>query len=82
MIRPSKHSHPDRTVINASMFLLMRLKSKRLDSFDALRTYLRKGISGGDFLFLPALNLLFVLGLIEYHQKADSFEYVGHNEAV
>lgn len=33
-------------------------------------------------LFLPALNLLFLLGLIEYRPKTDAVEYVGSNEAV
>jgi hypothetical protein len=26
MLRPTKHSHPDRTVINVSLLLLARLK--------------------------------------------------------
>lgn len=36
----------------------------------------------GDVLFLPSLNFLYLLGLIEYHPKTDSIEYVGQNEAV
>ncbi len=28
-------------------------------------------------LFLPALNFLFLMGLIEYHQKNDAIEYIG-----
>ncbi|MDA4131819.1 MAG: hypothetical protein OK454_01660, partial [Thaumarchaeota archaeon] len=63
MLRPSKHSHPDRTVINVSMLLLARLKNRRFDEFDALRTFVRKNVSGGEVLFLPALNLLYLLGL-------------------
>ncbi|WP_416777131.1 ABC-three component system middle component 8 [Xenorhabdus budapestensis] len=33
-------------------------------------------------LFLPALNFLFLMGLIEYHTKIDSIEYVGPNETI
>jgi hypothetical protein len=33
-------------------------------------------------LFLPALNFLYLLGLIDYHPKTDAVEYVGPNEAV
>jgi hypothetical protein len=82
MLRPTKHSHPDRTVINASLLLLTRLKDRRLDSYDALRVFLKKAIIGGDVLFLPSLNFLFLLGLIEYRQKNDALEYVGPNETL
>lgn len=58
MLRPTKHSHPDRTVINVSLLLLARLKSHRLDDYDNLRKYAKKTVSGGDVLFLPALNFL------------------------
>jgi hypothetical protein len=82
MLRPTKHSHPDRTVINASLLLLTRLRDRRLDSYDALRAYLKKSILGGDVLFLPSLNFLYLLGLIEYRQKTDAVEYVGPNETI
>ncbi len=82
MLRPTKHCHPDRTTINAALILLSRLKAKRLETYSDLRSYVKKAIAGGDFLFLPALNLLFLFGLIEYRVKIDSFEYVGPNEAI
>ena len=62
--------------------LLGRLKSRRLDEYDALRKFVRKAIAGGDVLFLPALNFLFLLGLVEYRPKTDSLEYLGPNEAL
>lgn len=82
MLRPTKHSHPDRTVVGVALVLLGRLKSRRLDEYDALRKFARKAIAGGDVLFLPALNFLFLLGLVEYRPKTDSLEYLGPNEAV
>lgn len=82
MLRPTKHSHPDRTVINVSLLLLARLKSRRLDDYDSLRKYAKKSVGGGDVLFLPALNFLYLMGLIDYRPKTDAVEYVGPNEVV
>jgi hypothetical protein len=82
MLRPTKHSHPDRTVINLAQLLLVRLKARRVDEYDSLRKYVKKAVVGGDVLFLPALNFLFLLGLIDYRPKIDAVEYVGPNEAI
>ena len=82
MLRPSKHSHPDRTVINVSLLLLARLQKRRLDNFDSLREHVKKTITGGDSLFMPSLNFLYLLGLIEYRPKNDAIEYVGPNEDI
>ncbi|PZN76071.1 MAG: hypothetical protein DM484_17390 [Candidatus Methylumidiphilus alinenensis] len=82
MLRPTKHSHPDRTVINVSLLLLARLKTRRLEDYDSLRKYAKKAVVGGDVLFLPALNFLFLMGLIDYRPKTDAVEYVGPNETV
>jgi hypothetical protein len=82
VLRPSKHAHPDRTVVNVALLLLARLRAQRLSDYDKLLSYARKAVIGGDVLFLPALNFLFLLGLIEYHPKTDAIEYVGQNEAV
>lgn len=82
MLRPTKHSHPDRTVINVSLLLLARLKARRVDGYESLRNVAKKGAVGGDILFLPALNFLYLLGLIEYRPKTDAVEYVGPNETV
>jgi len=82
MLRPSKHAHPDRTVINVAVLLLARLKSRRLEGFDSLLKHARSSVAGGDVLFLPSLSFLYVMGLVTYHRTTDSFEYVGKNEAV
>jgi hypothetical protein len=82
MLRPTKHSHPDRTVINLSLILLRRLKQGRLEEYDSLRKHAKKIVIGGEVLFLPALNFLYLLGLIEYRSKTDAVEYVGPNEAI
>ncbi|WP_417273265.1 ABC-three component system middle component 8 [Celeribacter halophilus] len=43
--------------------------------YDALRKFASKAAIGGDVLFLPAVHLLFLLGLTEYRAKTDAFEY-------
>jgi hypothetical protein len=82
MLRPTKHSHPDQTLINVALLLLTRLKARRVYEYDELRSYAKKTVRGGDVLFLPALNFLFLLGLADYRPKIDSIEYLGPNEAV
>lgn len=82
MLRPTKHSHPDRTVVNVALLLLKHLRKRRLDRYAELRAFAKKAVLGGDVLFLPALNFLFLLGLIEYRPKTDAIEYVGPNEAL
>lgn len=77
MLRPTKHSHPDRTVINVALLLLARLKVRRLDNYDSLLKFTKKAVSGGDVLFLPALNFLYLVGLVEYRPKTDAVEYLG-----
>ena len=82
MLRPSKHSHPDQTVMNVATLLLKRLKRVRLEECDKLRAFAKKAATGGDTLYLPSLSLLYLLGLVDYRPKTDSIEYVGPNEAL
>ena len=82
MLRPTKHSHPDRTVINMAMQLLMQLRKRRHQRYGDLQIFAKKVVAGGDVLLLPALSFLFILGLVEYRPKNDAVEYVGPNEAL
>lgn len=77
MIRPSKHSHPDKTLIFAAFLLLRKLKQRRVETYVDLASYIKEQCGGDLNLFVPALNLLFALGLVNYRAKNDSFEYVG-----
>jgi hypothetical protein len=53
---------------------LTRLRAQRLCEYGVLLAFVRKAVTGGDVLFLPALNFLYLLGLIEYHPKTDAIE--------
>ena len=74
MLRPTKHSHPDRTVINVAFVILMRLRTRRAQDYRTLRLHIRGVVPAGDVLFMPALYLLFLLGLVRYQAKTDSIE--------
>jgi hypothetical protein len=76
MIRPSKHAHPDLTVVSVSFVILERLKRKRTETYSDLVSLVESRTKNAKALFLPAVNLLFLLGLIRYLPKADRFELV------
>lgn len=83
MLNPTKHSHPDRTVISVAYLILKQLKSGRSEKFDDLRKHVRKALQhvrNTDVLFLPAINLLFLLGLVEYRTNTDTFEFTNRSE--
>lgn len=76
MIKPTKHSHPDKTIIYVSFIMLKELRKKRVISYSDLFQLIKDKVTSGEFLFMPTLNLLFLLGLIEYKAKTDSIEYI------
>jgi hypothetical protein len=78
MLRPTKHAHPDRTVIAVATVVLRALRGRRAMSYDDLRDLVEKR-SGSDAetLFAPAVALLFLLGLLDYRPTVDAFEYRG-----
>jgi len=75
MIRPSKHSHPDLTVMSVATVILERLRTKRTENYADLVNLVEARTASAKTLFIPAINLLFLLGLIRYLPKADRFEY-------
>lgn len=77
MLLPNKHSHPDETVLAASTYILRELRRKRVATYSELHATVAKSTKSTDFLFLPAINFLYIIGLLEYNAKTDSFEYTG-----
>jgi len=74
---PTKHSHPDKTTIALAMIIVKRLKRVRIEQYDNLLEFLEKKNNDSKTLFLSSINFLYLMGLIDYHKKTDSFEYVG-----
>ena len=77
MLYPTKHTHPDRTVLAVSALLLKRLRSKRVESFADLYNFAKSSTPGSEALFEASITFLFALGLIEYKTKTDAFEFLG-----
>lgn len=76
-IKPNKHSNPDQTIIAVAALLLKTLSKSGVEKYDDLEELVDGKIEGGKYLFLPALNLLYLLGAVDYHKKSDAFEYIG-----
>ncbi len=75
MLKPNKHTNLDMSVLGVSAVILERVKKRRVVKYEDLRTYCLSKRQELDELFIPALNLLYLLDRIEYHQKTDSVEY-------
>lgn len=73
----NKHADPNKSVLAVSARILKILRKKRAESFIVLSEKLERENSGAKLLLPLALNLLFLLGLVEYRPKTDSIEYVG-----
>jgi len=77
LLLPTKHSHPDKTVIAIAYIAIGRLKKVRIEKYDDLLSHLNKKNPDSNYLFIYAINFLYLFNLIKYHIKTDSFEYVG-----
>ncbi|WP_420810751.1 ABC-three component system middle component 8 [Haliangium ochraceum] len=69
--------NPDRSVLALSAVLLARLKKTRIEGYSDMVEYALQRVKHGDTLFAGAVSLLYLLGLVEYRPRTDSFEYVG-----
>lgn len=77
LLMPNKNSHPDLTVLAVSGFLLGSIKNSKFESYSDLLEKLNTYDARANILFKPSLQLLFLLGLVDYHRKNDLIEYVG-----
>lgn len=76
MLFPGKHEHPDQTVVALSSTMMRYLSRHQVVKYDALYEHCKGKSNDIDYLFSPAVSLLFLLGLIEYLPKADSFHWL------
>lgn len=77
LLLPNKNAHPDMTILSVSAFVLKRLRRNKFETYSDLHERLKEYEPRALTLFEKSLQLLYVLGLIEYHQKNDLIEYVG-----
>lgn len=76
MLFPSKHAHPDRTVLAVSTVILGYMNRRQVVGYDDLLDHCRKRMTNVEYLFAPAVSLLYLLGLVEYLPKVDAFRIV------
>lgn len=74
MLVPSKHAHPDHTVLNAAAAALRLLRRAGVVTYDELYEAVQKATKRADYLLIPAVDLLYLVGLVDYLPKADAFE--------
>lgn len=74
MLVPSKHSHPDHTVLAAAGAALKLLRRARVATYDEVHNAVQASTSRADYLLVPAVDFLYLVGLIRYLPKADAFE--------
>ena len=57
--------------------MLTALRKARIMPLFEFRSKLVSVLGGdGELMFVPTVNLLYLLGRLEYHARTDSFEYV------
>ncbi|EHU5175305.1 hypothetical protein KY945_003906 [Vibrio parahaemolyticus] len=77
LLKPNKNAHPDLTIMAVASFLLKRIKKNQLETITDLKLATIENNKDSALLLEPALEFLFLLGLVEYHTKNDVIEYVG-----
>lgn len=77
MIRPGKHLNLDLCVLRIATIVLSHLQRHRVECFQKLLQKVRD-TAGDDaeVWFIPALDLLFLLGRLNYLPQRDTVEYV------
>ena len=77
MLQARKHLNPDTCTLRVMALALGELLRRRTVRFDDLRDFvMRRAGPDAELAFLPAIEVLFLLGRVEYREKTDSFEYV------
>lgn len=77
MLTPTKHMNLDNSLIRISALMIKLIKRAKVIKCNDLMSKLIK--SEGEnvrYLFLPALNFIFLFGLVEYYPKTDSLEFI------
>jgi hypothetical protein len=77
MLIPTKHDHPDLTLLAVSGVLLKRLVKARTITYSDARDALAKTHPQAPLMLPLAATLLNGLGLVDYAPATDSFIYRG-----
>lgn len=77
MLFPSKHDNPDQTVLAVSCIMIKYLQRYKVVKYQALLDHCKDRAQRIEYLFTPSISLLFLLDLVRYLPKSDSFEWRG-----
>lgn len=77
MIFPNKNTDPNLSIINVMYYVLEILMNNGAAPVSEIRNYVEHSISDDALpLVEPAINLLFILGKVEYNSEIDSIYYL------
>ena len=73
MLRPSKHTDLNTCILNVGSLILKQLAKYGPTKYDDIVMNLKEELGdNARFQVGPSLNLLYILGLIEYDQNSDT----------
>lgn len=76
MIKPTKYLNLDLSLFNITAVLINEFKNQQIISYDELLNISLDKIGKSSKEIIPyALNFLYLIGKIEYHQAIDAFEF-------
>jgi len=76
MLRPTKHMNLDISVLRISSCVIDILKKHKMIRHDELLEEVIQSIgSDARIIFVPSISFLYIIGLIDYDLKTDSFVY-------
>lgn len=77
MLKPNKYMNFPLSVISISSDILQILSRNQTIKYNELVSQVIKGKGEqAKEIVLPALNFLFLIGKVEYHNKIDSLEFI------
>lgn len=77
MLRARKHLDPNTCTLRVMALILFELTRRRSVPFEDIRKLVIR-IAGDDaaLSLVPAIEVIFLLGRVQYHEKTDTFEYI------
>lgn len=75
-LKVNKLDNPRQTLIYMIYLIAKVMRNKRAMPYSELYSETRAKVNGAEFLFIPALDVLFLCGKIAYDPKLDMFEFL------
>lgn len=80
MIKPNKHMNLNVSTIRVSSLIILLLIKNNIVEFDEALSYITKELGDNSrFVFISALNLLYLLDKITYHPQTNTIELINES---